>query len=189
MSFARAARQLPNLVTAARIVLAPFIAASILGGEYRNALILLVVAGVTDGLDGFLARRFQWFSGLGAYLDPVADKLLLAVVYICLGVTRLAPMWLVAIVFGRDILILAFAGTLMAAGGRREFQPSVWGKISTTFQIVTGGALIAGGAYPAGPLNRLGLWLIPVTATATLWSGLHYVWVAWRVVRDRAQYD
>lgn len=167
--------------------LAPFVAASILGGKYRNALILLVVAGVTDGLDGFLARRFRWFSRLGAYLDPVADKLLLATVYICLGVTGLAPLWLVAIVFGRDILILAFAGTLMTTGGHREFQPSVWGKISTTFQIVTGVALIAGPAYPWGPLDQAGRWLIPFTAAATLLSGLHYSWVAWRIVRERAQ--
>lgn len=187
MSFARAARQLPNFITAARIVVTPFIAVSILGGGHRNALILLVIAGITDGLDGYLARRFQWFSRLGAYLDPVADKLLLAVVYICLGVSGLAPLWLVAVIFARDVLILAFGGTMMAMGGRRELRPSVWGKISTTFQIVTGVALIAGRAYPALALDRASLWLIPVTAAATLWSGLHYAWIAWRMVRGPAQ--
>lgn len=170
-------------------MLTPFVAASIVGGDYRKALILLVAAGVTDGLDGFLARRFRWFSRLGAYLDPLADKLLLVVVYVCLGMTGLAPIWLVAIVFGRDFLILAFAGTMIATVGRREFPPSIWGKLSTTFQIVAGVALVTSRAFPSFLMQRLGLWLIPLTAAATLWSGLHYAWSSIRMARKRSQQD
>ncbi|MEN6534898.1 MAG: CDP-alcohol phosphatidyltransferase family protein [Bryobacteraceae bacterium] len=185
----RALRQLPNLLTAARILLTPFAAASIVAGEQRQALLLLAVASSTDGFDGWLARRFDWGTRLGTYLDPVADKLLLTTVYVSLWVAGLAPSWLVAIILGRDILILAFTGTVMALTRLRDFRPSIWGKISTTFQILAALALLITWAFPGAGLAGVSKLLISLAAAATVWSGLHYAWIAWRMVAGQMRKD
>jgi cardiolipin synthase len=161
-------RYLPNLVSLARILLTPFVVMAILARDERGAVCWAATACVTDAIDGELARRFNWRSRLGAYLDPIADKILLSAVYIAFGVTGAIPWWLVAIIFGRDILILLAAGLALAFTARRAFAPSAWGKISTCFQMAT--AIVA--------LVHKD-WLPPMiwaTAAATLWSGLHYAW-------------
>ena len=142
---------LPNLFTLARLVLAPFVASDILHGRYGRAIILLFAAGFTDVIDGFLARRLQISTRVGAYFDPIADKILLSVIYIALGIAGALPWWMVAVVFG---------------------PPSVWGKISTFFQIAA--ALVVMGAragIPAPVTLALSLMLV-----ATVVSGLDYVW-------------
>ena len=163
---------LPNLFTLARLVLAPFIAYDILHGRYGRAIILLFAAGFTDVIDGFLARRFQSSTRVGAYFDPIADKILLSVIYVSLGVAGAMPWWMVAVVFGRDVLILAMAGYGLLFTSMRKFPPSVWGKISTFFQIAA--ALVVMGAragIPSPVTLALSLMLV-----ATVVSGLHYVW-------------
>jgi cardiolipin synthase (CMP-forming) len=166
----------PNLLTASRFVLAPWVAVCILRQELRLALWLLVAAGITDGLDGFLARRCGMVTRLGARLDPVADKVLLVTVYISLGLAGLIPQWLVLIVVGRDLMILAFAGAALATSRRMEFAPSVWGKLSTLVQIVTGVAVIGAKAFPSPGLSAWTGVLPVITAVTTGWSGLHYAW-------------
>ena len=121
---------LPNLFTLARLVLAPFIASDIL--------------------------RFEISTRVGAYFDPIADKILLSVIYISLGLAGAMPWWMVAVVFGRDALILAMAGYGLLFTSLRKFPPSVWGKISTFFQIAA--ALVVMGA-PASP--RPSRWRAP----------------------------
>ena len=163
---------LPNLFTLARLVLAPFIASDILRGHYGRAIILLFAAGFTDVIDGFLARRFEISTRVGAYFDPIADKILLSVIYISLGLAGAMPWWMVAVVFGRDVLILAMAGYGLLFTSLRKFPPSVWGKISTFFQIAA--ALVVMGAragIPAPVTLALSLMLV-----ATVVSGLHYIW-------------
>jgi cardiolipin synthase (CMP-forming) len=163
---------LPNLVTLARLVLAPFVAWDILHGRYGRAIILLFIAGFTDAIDGFLARELKIATSIGAYFDPLADKILLSVVYVSLGAAGAMPWWMVAVVFGRDVLILAMAAYGLLFTSLREFPPSMWGKISTFLQI--GAALTVMGA-------RAGI-LAPVTLALTLMiagtvvSGLHYAW-------------
>jgi cardiolipin synthase len=163
---------LPNLFTFARLVLAPFVASDILHGRYGRAIILLFAAGFTDVIDGFLARRFQISTRVGAYFDPIADKILLSVVYVSLGLAGAMPWWMVAVVFGRDVLILAMAGYGLLFTAVRKFPPSVWGKISTFLQI--GAALVVLGAragIPAPVTLALSLML-----AGTIVSGLHYIW-------------
>jgi cardiolipin synthase (CMP-forming) len=170
---------LPNLVTLARLVLAPFVASDILHGRYGRAIILLFAAGFTDVIDGFLARRLQVSTRVGAYFDPIADKILLSVIYVSLGVAGALPWWMVAVVFGRDVLILAMAGYGLLFTSLRKFPPSVWGKISTFFQIAA--ALVVMGARAAIPAPvTLALSLMIV---GTVVSGLHYVWTGMRMLR------
>jgi cardiolipin synthase len=163
---------LPNLFTLARLLLAPFVASDILHGRYGRAIILLFAAGFTDVIDGFLARRFEISTRVGAYFDPLADKILLSVIYVSLGFAGAMPWWMVAVVFGRDVLILAMAGYGLLFTSLRKFPPSVWGKISTFFQIAA--ALVVLGAragLPAPVTLALSLML-----AATIVSGLHYIW-------------
>ncbi len=163
---------LPNLFTLARLVLAPFIASDILHTRYARAILLLFAAGLTDVIDGFLARRFQTSTRVGAYFDPIADKILLSVIYISLGLAGAMPWWMVAVVFGRDFLILAMAAYGLLFTSLRKFPPSVWGKISTFFQIAA--ALVVMGAragIPAPVAPALYCMLV-----ATVVSGLHYIW-------------
>ena len=104
--------------------------------EYRTIIPWFIVIGVTDVVDGFLARRFQASSRLGAYLDPIADKVLLSGTFLVLALTGAMETWLAVVVLGRDVLILAAAGVLYLATGRRNFPPSPWGKLSTFVQIL-----------------------------------------------------
>jgi cardiolipin synthase len=163
---------LPNLVTFARLVLAPFVAADILHGHYGRAIILLFIAGFTDVIDGFLARHFGSATASGAYFDPIADKILLSVIYISLGLAGAMRWWMVAVVFGRDILILGMAAYGLLFTSVRKFPPSVWGKISTFFQIAA--ALVVMGARAGIPAPvTLALTLM---VAATIISGAHYIW-------------
>ena len=170
---------LPNLLTLARLALTPLIAWLILLPAPRHALLLLFAAGMTDALDGYLARRYGWTSPAGAALDPIADKALMAGTYFSLGLARLLPWWLIALVFGRDVLILLGAAVLAARGTRREFRPTVWGKLSTFLQISTAVAALSAAVFPALPLAPPLRALIALTAAGTVWSGAHYGYTGW----------
>ncbi len=165
---------LPNLLTASRLAAAPLVVYAIWRGAFAWALVLLVAAGLTDALDGWAARRCGSVTRLGAYLDPVADKILLVTVYLSLAAAGLAPVWLVALVVARDVLILGFAGVSLAFTSMRRFEPSVWGKLSTVVQVVTSVALISGGALQSPSVRAWSEMLIVLTAVTTAWSGLHY---------------
>jgi cardiolipin synthase (CMP-forming) len=179
---------LPNLLTLSRLLIAPLVARFILGGAYGQALGWLIAAGVTDGLDGWLARRFGWSTRFGALLDPVADKVLLVTVYVSMGVAGLVPNWLVALVVGRDVLILAFAGVALLLTAQRSFSPSPWGKLSTLIQIFTGLLAIGSRAFGGAILETAAHAMVFVTAAATLWSGIDYGLRAARLLR-RPQVD
>ena len=173
----------PNLVTIVRLVLTPFIAGCILHGRPLAAFWLAVAAGLTDIVDGALARRLGAASAAGAYLDPIADKVLLSTIYICLAIHATFPWWFVAIVFGRDLLILAGAGIALAFTTVRKFPPSVWGKLSTFFQIVAAVVWMGRDAFPTLTLDNIGHLLIFISAAATVWSGLHYAWRGVQMLR------
>lgn len=164
---------IPNTLCAVRLVLTPFIVWRILSIDFNSALWLLAIAGITDALDGFLARKFNWTTRVGLILDPIADKILLASTYLALGAADALPWWLIMLVFGRDLLLLAGTGLVMLLTERRSFPPSIWGKVSTIFQILTAiWALIAW-----VPDLLLGL-----TALVTAWSGVHYIVTGARAV-------
>ena len=175
-------RKLPNLLSLLRAALAPAVAWTILRGHERLALAVLLLAAITDFLDGWAARKLRVESALGAYLDPIADKLLLVTVYFSEGLAGYLPPWLVALVFGRDLMILAFAAWALCFTRLRSFPPSIWGKISTAAQIATGLAVLAD---PSARLDR-GL-VLATAAVPTAWSGLHYIWRGIMMLRDPAR--
>jgi cardiolipin synthase len=171
----------PNLFTLARLVLAPVVANGILNHRYGRALILFFVAGLTDVIDGYLARRMGDSTPVGAYFDPIADKLLLSVVYLALGWAHAIPWWIVWLVFGRDFLILGMAAYGLLFTSIRKFPPSVWGKISTFFQISAAMVVMGDQAGISTPVT-LAIWLM---VAATLWSGVHYAWRGITVLRSK----
>ncbi len=166
----------PNAITCARLILTPVVIACVVSGRKEAALAAFVCAAVTDGLDGMLARWLNEITRLGAYLDPIADKALLSGTYLALLLASRVPLWFTALVFGRDLLILAGAAVLLAATGQRRFSPSIWGKISTLLQSACAIAVLTAGAFPA--LEGAAQALIWPTAAATAWSGIHYAWRA-----------
>src|SRR5512138_2219053 len=173
---------LPNLLTCLRIGLTPVIVYTLLARQFETAFVLSVAAGFTDAFDGLLARRFGWMSRTGAYLDPIADKLLLTSLYVSFGAIGLVPWWLPCLVVGRDVVIL-----LMAAGGLlfttiRDFPPSIWGKISTVIQIIAAGLVLAAcaGIRSVESLTVPAIW---ATTLGTAWSGVHYVWRGFYLLR------
>ena len=167
-----------NLLTLSRVLLTPLVAGSILRKEHSLALALLAVAGASDAVDGVLARRFGWSTRLGAYFDPIADKILLVASYIALWAAGLIPWWLLMIVVGRDVLILVIAGAALLWTKQRRFDPSVWGKLSTLVQILTGVIVIGNQAAPWAVLASWADVLPTLAATTTAWSGVHYAWRA-----------
>jgi cardiolipin synthase len=172
-------RQLPNLITAVRLVLTPVLVLTILRSQWNSALWIGIGAGITDVVDGFAARMLRVPSRVGAYLDPIADKILLSCVYLALGAAHALPWWMVALVFGRDIFILAMCLYGYWCTSIREFPPTVWGKISTLVQIVAAMVVVAeraGFRVRAAPF----LWLMVAT---TAWSGIHYGWRALRMLK------
>jgi cardiolipin synthase (CMP-forming) len=166
-------KQLPNLLTAARLLAAPYILYLLWTGEYRPALVWFSIASFTDVLDGYIARRFQAGSRLGALLDPIADKVLLSGSFLTLGLRHVIPFWLMAIVLGRDLLILGFAIIALARKLRRDFPPSVWGKASTAAQIAY--VLFAVGHEAAITPLVVATILGWIAVTLTLWSGIDYL--------------
>lgn len=171
-------RSAPNILTLLRICMAPFLVAAVLDSRYETGFILFVIAGLSDALDGLLARKLKQRTALGQYLDPVADKLLLSALFVVLTYKGLIPLEVTVLVFGRDIAIVLVAAILFAAAGRREFPPSVLGKANTLAQIVAVAVVL---------LHQFasGLWVVALRSVAldltivlTVVSGLHYAWIA-----------
>src|SRR6185503_17649515 len=126
----------PNQLTFLRLGFLPFFIISIHYHRYDLALLVLVIAGMTDGLDGLLARSLNQKSSLGAYLDPIADKLLLSSAFVVLALEGQIRWWLTILVLSRDVLILTTAVVILLAAGYRRFPPSLYGKITTGVQIL-----------------------------------------------------
>ena len=180
-------RTAPNLLTLLRICLAPFLVAAILERHFAVSFGLFVAAGLTDALDGLLARLLKQRSMLGEYLDPVADKLLLSTLFLVLMHMSLIPVTVTVLVFGRDVGILVVAAILYAATGRRDFGPSLIGKANTLAQV----AAVAAVLLQAMLLDHhialrwvaiFEQWAFWATMVLTVASGLHYAWVAARRV-------
>ena len=125
----------PNQLTLLRMVFVPFIVIHLVDGRYLWALIVFVIAGFSDGLDGLLARRLHQQTLLGQYLDPIADKLLLSTMFPVLSILHKIPWKYTVVVFSRDISILAASAVLFAIAGLRDFRPSIFGKANTVSQI------------------------------------------------------
>ena len=142
--------------------------------HYSWALAILVLAGLTDGMDGLLARSLNQKSALGAYLDPIADKLLLSSSFVVLAFEGQIRWWLTILVLGRDVLILITATVILLASSYRSFPPSVYGKITTLVQILLVFNTLAYAVFPRPALGVTEQGLVYLVAGFTVFSGFHY---------------
>lgn len=157
--------------------MAPYIFYLLWTQQYGVALTWFAIAAFTDAADGYVARLLRVTSRAGAYLDPIADKILMSGAFFTLALTGLIPVWAAVLVLGRDLLILLFAsGVLLFTNARREFPPSVWGKLSTFAQILYVLFLVGGAAGIVPP--QIGEALLYVAVALTTASGADYAWRA-----------
>lgn len=167
-------RHLPNLICLLRLALIWPIAAALHAGEHRAALALFIAAAVSDGLDGFLAKRFNWSSELGKFLDPLADKLLLVTVFVSAAWLALVPWWLAAAVVARDVMIGLGALIFRLWFGPLRGRPTGISKINTATQLIYVMLVMLNAATGLPPREVLDACAL-ITLTTTVLSGLHYV--------------
>jgi cardiolipin synthase len=168
--------QIPNLLTLLRIGAAPVMVVLLRDQSYQLAFLVFLLAGISDGLDGYLAKRFNWISRLGAALDPVADKMLIISAFVMLALLDRIPFALLVAVAFRDLLIIGGYIMLVTLNGNTRIQPSLISKLNT-FLLISLICLVL--TDLAQWLSLLGLiellvWAVGVT---TIWSGIHYAWV------------
>ncbi len=164
---------IPNLLTIGRILLIPLLVIFLLDGKELAAFWVFVLAGVTDALDGFLARVLKQKTEFGAFIDPIADKLLLITSYITLAVLGFLPKWLAVIVVSRDVLICGGIGILMLYDRDFKIKPSLVSKVTTFLQLLT--VVYSLGHDYFQPIFSGGIYLIYATAAFTVLSGVHYI--------------
>ena len=170
-------RSYPNLLTLLRLGFVPFVINSIMDGHYSIALTLFILAGISDGLDGVLARSLGQRTKLGEYLDPIADKLLISTLFLVLSAMHRIPWRVTVVVFGRDIIILIVCTLVYATTSLRDFRPSLLGKANTVAQIVTLGATLLVEVVPwfwIAAVKKIGIWTV---FSLTVISALHYVYL------------
>lgn len=167
----------PNQITLLRLGFLPFFLILIFYEHYRWALLILVLAGFSDGIDGLLARKLNQKSAIGAYLDPIADKLLLSSSFVILAMEKQIAWWLTIMVLSRDIMILTVAAVILLISGYRPFPPSQLGKATTFFQIVLVFVVVLVAGFPHGALFFAKDVLIYLVAILTVVSGFHYSFV------------
>jgi cardiolipin synthase len=176
----------PNFLTLLRMAMVPFFVLAVSGANFELALWIFIVAGITDALDGFVARRMDMRSLIGAYLDPIADKMLITVAYISLTVPQgqavVIPLWLTILALFRDFVIMVVAVVLYQVEGLREFPPSALGRATTFAQVLTVSVVLLANvvAIPA---------MIPVSCFylsffLIILSGFNYIYRVSRFVDD-----
>lgn len=176
----------PNQLTLLRMIFVPFIVIHLVEGRYLWALVVFVIAGFSDGLDGLLARTLHQQTLLGQYLDPIADKLLLSTMFLVLSILHKIPWKYTVVVFSRDISILAASAVLFAIAGLRDFRPSIFGKANTFSQIA---AVFFVLMFEVRPLWWV--WVarkvcLRATFIFTIISALHYVFLVQSRLREHA---
>lgn len=180
---------IPNLLTFLRMALIPVFASLLFYGYSGLALMVFLIAGLSDGLDGFIARRFKQESELGTIIDPIADKLLMTSAFILLTMPNVLqparhlpiPFWVTAAVIGRDVLIVTVAGAINVMTGFRGFKPSWLGKASTFVQVVAVGLILL------SPVISYSFYLptvYTIVAFFAVISGIHYIFHVARLMRE-----
>jgi cardiolipin synthase (CMP-forming) len=161
----------PNQLTLLRMLFLPFIVNSFLDQHYTTALVLFVLAGLSDGLDGLLARQLHQQTTLGQYLDPIADKLLLSTLFLVLSVLHKIPWKYTVMVFSRDMAILATSAVLYTIAGLRNFSPSIFGKANTCAQI--------GAIFFVMLLQIYAARWVGMARTVLLWATFAFTGISW----------
>jgi cardiolipin synthase len=165
----------PNQITLLRLIFVPFVIMNVMDGDYKWALGLFVAAGLSDALDGLLARVLHQKTTVGQYLDPIADKLLLSSLFLVLSFTRQIPWKYTILVFSRDLSILVIAAALYATTSIRDFTPSIYGKINTVTQVAAIFFVLLSKLYGIPVVLFLRMFFLYATFAFTTLSGLHYI--------------
>ena len=167
--------QIPNLLTLARIAAVPVLILFLYEGRYGAALAVFVLAGITDGLDGWIAKRFKCVTRLGSILDPLADKILIVSTYVMLVLAGDLPFWLILLIGFRDLGIIAGVLVLNTLNGHVQMQPSLLSKVNTFLQISMVILVMVEriGFIALEPVAEILLWFVAVTTVA---SAIHYVY-------------
>jgi cardiolipin synthase len=174
---------LPNLMTLIRVLLIPVFVIFIINKLFEWALITFAIAGITDGIDGMVARITHKRTELGAYLDPIADKLLLMAAFISLAIIEILPSWLAVIVVTRDVIILLGFLVFILLNYRPKIKPSLVSKVTTFFQISTILLVLMAGYAPI--FKQLSVIAVYGTTLFTIVSGSHYIYVGTRILNEK----
>ncbi len=180
MPFLTQLRAAPNLLTVMRLFIIPFLVIEILDGNYQLAFSLFMLAGISDALDGLLARWLSQRTTLGLYLDPIADKLLLSTLFLVLTHVGLMPRYVTVLVFSRDLGILLIATLLFATNTLRDFRPSLFGKLNTLVQIIALVVILSHLAFAIPQSTFLGDMLVRAIAVLAPLSAAQYAWIVIR---------
>jgi len=182
---------IPNILTFLRMGMIPVFATLLAYGRETSALVIFAIAGVSDGIDGFIARRLKQESELGTIIDPIADKLLMTTAFVMKTIPGVldpgrhlpVPFWVTSAVIGRDVLIIAVAASIMMMTGFRGFKPSRLGKASTFVQVAAVMLILIAAVFPG--LNGVYLPTVYTTVAAfAVISGIHYVFFVARLMRE-----
>ena len=173
----------PNQLTLLRMAFLPFIVIDLASGRFKSALILFILAGLSDGLDGLLARTLKQQTVLGQYLDPIADKLLLSTVFLVLSILHRIPWKFTVMVFSRDISILIVSAVLYAIAGLRDFRPSIFGKANTFAQVAAVFFVILLQVHPVRWVWIAQKEFLRAVFLFTIISGVHYVFLVGKRLR------
>jgi cardiolipin synthase len=165
---------IPNFLTVLRILVTPLFVIFLIWKMNGYALLVFIFAGVSDGLDGLIARLLDQRSELGALLDPIADKLLLTAAYISLGILKTIPGWLAVVVISRDVVIVTGIAVLKFANIRFDIRPTLISKWTTVLQLLTIGVTLLD--LPFAKAHEVRQALYWATITMTILSGLHYTY-------------
>jgi cardiolipin synthase len=173
---------IPNFLTLLRILLVPILVIFLIEGKGNYAFMVFLIAGVSDGLDGFLARLLKQKTALGAILDPLADKLLLISSYITMSILGIVPSWLAVFVVSRDIIILIGIGVLELNNKPLNIKPTFDSKITTFFQLTT--ICFYLGYDFLEKIHFLEIYLLAATTLFTLVSGFHYITIGFKALQE-----
>ena len=176
---------IPNLITIIRILLTPFFVILLLKDLFGSALLIFAIAGISDALDGFIARYYNQRTALGAYLDPIADKMLLSSAFIGLAVLRIIPGWLTVIVISRDVLICIGIAIFTITEKTYRVSPSIVSKCTTAAQITTIIVTLLN-VNISGLIALRGI-LFWVTAGLTVVSGFHYIYIGMNILQNNSK--
>src|SRR5258708_15484057 len=176
----------PNQITLLRLCFLPIFLILIAYDHYRWALLVPVVAGLSDGIDGLLARSLNQRSSLGAYLDPIADKLLLSSSFVILAFKKQLAWWLTILVLSRDVLILIVAVVILLVSGYRPFSPSIYGKLTTASEIILVFLVVLCAAYPDYHVDMLNHFFIYAVTVLSIVCGFTYSFTTTRHLSSSA---
>ncbi len=180
---------LPNFITMLRLAMVPFFLLAVNQAEYRLALVVFILAGLTDALDGFIARWLNMQSRFGTYLDPIADKILLVTAYVALTVPQgqkvVIPLWLTLLALSRDVLIILVAAILYLVEDIQSFRPTAWGKATTFMHVTTVGVVLLANVAPIPPWAPSTCFVLSLILV--LVSGFHYSYRIVRVLEERRE--